>query len=144
MDVKTEDKHNNEQDSCKQPFNCLKDIQPFFQFYENGIKEVEKNKLSYLWEFLKNRTSGELVVGFAIFCLSGIAKEFIRNRNNGFDVFAIIGFIITILMIFVLAFVALSQAINFNHAKSTKKQKDEKAQPGVGRECSNKNGNASG
>ena len=144
MDVKTEDKHNNEQDSCKQPLNCLKGLQSFSQLYENGIKEVGNNKLSSLWDLIKNRSGGELVVIIAIICLSGIAKEFISNRNDGFDSFAFIGSLTIVLLIFVLALIALLRAISFNHAKSTKKQKDEKAQPGVGRECANENGNASG
>jgi hypothetical protein len=143
MDVKT-DKHIDAQDSCKQPFNCLKDLQPLYQFYKNGISEEKNNKLSSFWDFLKNRTSGELVAGVAIICLSGIAKEFISNRNDGFDSFAFIGFLITVLLIFVLALIALLRATKFNHAKNTKEKQSEKTQLRVSSERTNEDGIAPG
>lgn len=144
MNKTSDEKIINEQDSHQQTFYCYKDLQPRYEFYGKGLNEVKISFFSSLLAFLENRNGGEIVTAVSIIFLSLIAKEFISNRNDGFDCFALIGSLTIALMIFILALIPFLRAIKFNHAKNTQEQQSEKTQLGISRKCTNKNGVTTG
>ena len=144
MDKTSDEKFYSELDSHQQSVHCSKDLQPPYEFYQTGIGNAENGILSSLFAFLKNRNGGEVVAVIAIIMLSGVAKEFIRNKNNGFDSFAIIGCFVIASMIFALGLLAMLRATKFNNAKNTQEKQGEETQPGISSERTNKNGNPPG
>ena len=141
MDKTTEGQSNNVPESRQQSYNSGVDSRPSFEFYETGINEVTKG--SFLLAFLK-RGGGEAVSVIAILALCAIAREFIRSKNDGFDSFAIIGCLITTVMIFVIGLLAMLRATKSKHAKDTQENQSDKTQSGVGTKYTNENGNHPG
>ena len=144
MNKTTDENITSELDSHQQTFYCSKNAQPPYEFYVKNINEAKNGFFSSLLALLENRNGSEIVVAVSIIFLFLIAKEFISNRIDGFDSFALIGSLTIASMIFVLAFIALLRAIKINHAKNTKEKQSKKTELRVSSERTNEDGIAPG
>ncbi len=121
----------------EEPFNGGRQPFPPYEFYEKGVNEA--GWFTVILAFMENRTGGEVVAVVAILALFGIAKEFIRNRNDDFDGFALAGCLVSAAMIFALGLLAILRATKTKYAEETQ-EKQGKTQPEVGDERENENG----
>lgn len=137
MDKASEGQANNVLEPRQQSYHSCRESRPSFEFYETGINEIVRGSLIHA--FLK-RGGSELVTVIAILALCAIAREFIRSKNDGFDIFALVGCLITTSMIFVIGLLAMLRTTKSKHAKDTEKNQNDKAQPGVGDKHTNENG----
>jgi len=140
MNKTSDEKIINEPDCYRQSVNYSNGSEPPYEIYTDGIIEIEKGRLSSLLAFLIKRNGGEVVAAIAIIVLSGIAKEFISQKDDGFDGFALIGCFVIASMIFTLGLLAMLRATKFSHAKNTEEQQSEKTKPGISSERTDKNG----
>ena len=140
MDGKAEGQTNNGLESRQQSSHSCRESRPPYEFYEKGIEKVGKGWIQPILAFLTDRSGGEVVAIAAILALFGIAREFIRNRNDGLDSFALIGSVVTIATIFLIVVLVMLRTVKAKHAKDTKENKSQKAQPGIGDERTHKNG----
>ena len=115
MDKASEGQTNHVLETRQQSYHSCVESQPSFEFYETGINEIVRGSL--IPAFLKRRGS-ELVTVIAILALCAIAREFIRS-NDGFDIFVLVGCLITTSMIFVIGLLAMLRATKSKHAKDT-------------------------
>ncbi len=58
---------------------------PPYELYETGINEIGRGWIAPIFAFLKNRGGSEVVTIAAVLALFGIAREFIRNKDDGLD-----------------------------------------------------------
>jgi len=107
----------------------------------SGINEIARGSL--ITAFLK-RGSSDLVAVIAILALCVIAREFIRSTNEGFNSLALVGSFIPTAMIFVIGLLATLRATKSKHVKDTQEKQNDKTQPGVGKKCTNENGDHPG
>jgi hypothetical protein len=118
------------------------DRQPSYEFYEKGINEIERGWIAPILSFLKNRGGGEVVAIAAIFALFGIAREFIKNKNDDPDNFTLVASLITAAMIFVIGLLAMLRATKVRNAEDTQEKQGQKIKSGIGLECTHENGSS--
>lgn len=116
--------------------------QPHYEFYEKGINEIERGWIAPILSFLKNRGGGEVVAIAAIFALFGIAREFIRNKNDDPDKLTLVASLITAAMIFIIGLLAMLRATKVINAEDTQEKQSQKTQSGVGLERTHENGSS--
>ena len=78
----------------------------------------------------------------AILALFGIAREFIRNKNDGLDNLTLAASLITAAMIFVIGLLAMLRATKVSNVEDTQEKQSKKAQSGISIERANKNGSS--
>jgi len=116
--------------------------QPPYEFYETGINEIERGWIAPILSFLKNRGGGEVVAIAAVLALFGIAREFIRNKNDDPDRLTLVASLITAAMIFVIGLLAMLRATKVSNAEDTQEKQGQKTQSGIGLECTHENGSS--
>jgi len=115
-------------------------IRPSYEFYEKGINEIERGWIAPILSFLKNRSGGEVVAIAAIFALFGIAREFIKNKNDDPDNLTLAAPLIIAAMIFVIGLLAMVRATKVKNAEDTQEKQGQKTQSGIGLERTHENG----
>lgn len=116
--------------------------QPSYEFYEKGINEIERGWIVPILSFLKNRAGGEVVAIAAIFALFGIAREFIKNKNDDPDNLTLAAPLITAAMIFVIGLLAMLRATKVLDVEDTQEKQSQKTQSGISNERTNENGSS--
>lgn len=142
MDKASKGQTNSVQESRQQSSHDGGGIQPSYELYEKGINEIERGWIAPILSFLKNRGGGEVVTIAAIVALFGIAREFIRNNNDGLDNLTLIASLITTAMIFVIGLLAMFRATKVRNAEDTQEKQGQKTQSGIGLERTHKNGSS--
>jgi|GEM_PF-3363038 len=117
-------------------------IQPPYELYKTGINEIERGWIAPILSFLKNRGGGEVVAIAAIFALFGIAREFIKNKNDDPDNLTLAAPIITAAMIFVMGLLAMFRVTKVKNAEDTQEKQSQKTQFGIGLERTHENGSS--
>ena len=140
MDGTSEEQTNNGLESQQQTSHSCKEKRPPYELYEKGIEKVGKGWIQPILAFLTDRSGGEVVAITAILALFGIAREFIKNRNDGLDSLALIGSLVTAAMIFLIVVLAMPRTTKAKHVKDTQKDESQKTQPGIGRKRTHENG----
>jgi hypothetical protein len=118
--------------------------QPHYEFYEKGINEIERGWIAPILSFLKNRGGSEVLAMAAILALFGIAREFIKNKNDDPDNLTLAAPLITAAMIFVIGLLAMLRATKVLDVKDTQEKQSQKTQSGISNERTNKNGSSPG
>ena len=140
MSQTTEEKTNNGLESPRPTYHSYGESRPPFELYDPGISEAGRGWIQPILAFLKDRNGGEVVAIAAIFALYGIAKEFIRNRNDGLDRLTLIGTLFSIVTILAVVILVIYRTTKAKHATHTQEDKSQKAEPGVGIEGENEDG----
>ena len=78
----------------------------------------------------------------AIFALFGIAREFIKNKNDDPDNLTLAAPIITAAMIFVMGLLAMFRVTKVKNAEDTQEKQSQKTQFGIGLERTHENGSS--
>lgn len=78
----------------------------------------------------------------AIVALFGIAREFIKNKNDDPDKLTLAAPIITAAMIFIIGLLAMLRATKVKNAEDTQEKQGQKTQPGTGLERTHENGSS--
>jgi len=115
---------------------------PPYELYKTGINEIGRGWIAPILAFLKNRGGGEVVAIAAILALFGIAREFIRNKNDGLDNLTLVASLITAAMIFVIGLLAMFRATKVRNAEDTQEKQGQKTQSGIGLERTHENGSS--
>jgi len=140
MDGTSEGQTNNGLEPRRHTSHSCKELRPRYELYEKGVENVAKGWMQPILAFLKDRSGGEVVAVAAIAALFGIAREFIRNRNDGLDSLALIGSLVTIATIFLIVVLEMLRTTKAKHAKDTQENESQKTQPGIGRKRTHENG----
>ena len=115
---------------------------PPYELYETGINEIGRGWIAPIFAFLKNRGGSEVVTIAAVLALFGIAREFIRNKDDGLDNLTLAASLITAAMIFVIGLLAMLRATKVRNAEDTQEKQSQKTQSGVSHERTHKNGSS--
>ena len=115
---------------------------PPYELYETGVNEIGRGWIAPILTFLKNRGGGEVVTIAAVLALFGIAREFIRNNNDGLDNLTLVASLITTAMIFVIGLLAMLRATKVRNAEDTQEKQSQKTQSGIGLERTHENGSS--
>jgi len=115
---------------------------PPYELYKTGINEIGRGWIAPILSFLKNRGGGEVVAIAAILALFGIAREFIRNKNDGLDNLTLAASLITAAMIFVIGLLAMLRATKVSNVEDTQEKQSKKAQSGVSHKRTHENGSS--
>jgi len=115
---------------------------PPYELYKTGINEIGRGWIAPILAFLKNRSGGEVVAIAAILALFGIAREFIRNKNDSLDSLTLAACLITAAMIFVIGLLAMLRATKVRNAEDTQEKQGQKTQSGIGLERTHENGSS--
>ena len=131
---------NSDLESRQQSSHDGGEIRPPYELYEKGI--IERGWIAPILSFLRNRGGGEVVTIAAIFALFGIAREFIRNKNDEPDKLTLVASLITAAMIFIIGLLAMFRATKVRNAEDTQEKQGQKTQSGVGLERTHENGSS--
>ena len=118
--------------------------QPHYEFYEKGINEIERGWIAPILSFLRNRSAGEVVTIAAIVALFGIAREFIKNKNDDPDKLTLAAPLIIAVMILAIGLPAMYRATKVLDVKDTQEKQSQKTQSGISNERTNENGSSAG
>ena len=144
MSQATEEKTSNGLQSGGQTFSSCGESGPPYELYGTGISEAGRGWLQPVLVSLKDRSGGEVVAVVAVVVLGGIVEEFVRNRGNGFDSFALIGSLVGIAAILAITILVVFGATKTKHVTHTQEDQSKETESGVGSEGSREDGGTPG
>ena len=142
MDKAPKGQTNSELESHQQSSHGRGGTHPPYELYKTGINEIGRGWIAPILSFLKNRGGGEVVTIAAVLALFGIAREFIRSKNDGLDNLTLVASLITAAMIFVIGLLAMLRATKVRNAEDTQEKQGQKTQSGIGLKRTQENGSS--
>jgi len=141
MNSENEEKTGKKLEISEQPHRIRKKSQPDYEFFYEGIKETDRNWITAIFSFMKNRTGGEVVTILSVVALWRIVSSLIKEKS-GLDGMTLTGCLAVSTMIFIIGLLAMLRVTKQKHAKNTQERKSKTSQSGVSTECPRNNGAA--